>query len=295
MEFWLWVVMGMLVCIVILLLLKIFLLRKAAEEIGAKLARRLRTDTNVCIDIASRDRQMKALAARINTELEGLYRQRRRFLRGDRELKDAVTNLSHDLRTPLTAILGYLELLEEEENSQRTEEYLKQIENRAQVMKQLTEELFSYSMIAGEEEEKREEMDLCRAVEENLLSFAGAMEQRGLVPQPVLPQEPVLRNLDKTAVNRILSNIISNALKYSDGDFYAELKTDGTMIFSNTAKALDSVSAARLFDRFYTLETGRKSTGLGLSIAKLLTERMGGSIDAEYREEKLFIRICFPA
>ena len=105
----------------------------------------------------------------------------------------------------------------------------------------------------------------------------------------------MLRNLDKTAVNRILSNIISNALKYSDGDFYAELQTDGTMIFSNTAKALDSVSAARLFDRFYTLETGRKSTGLGLSIAKLLTERMGGSIDAEYREEKLFIRICFPA
>ena len=231
----------------------------------------------------------------IRDRLEGLYRQRRRFLRGDRELKDAVTNLSHDLRTPLTAILGYLELLEEEENSQRTEEYLKQIENRAQVMKQLTEELFSYSMIAGEEEEKREEMDLCRAVEENLLSFAGAMEQRGIVPQPVLPQEPVLRNLDKTAVNRILSNIISNALKYSDGDFYAELQTDGTMIFSNTAKALDSVSAARLFDRFYTLETGRKSTGLGLSIAKLLTERMGGSIDAEYREEKLFIRICFPA
>ena len=149
---------------------------------------------------------------------------------------------------------------------------------KRQVMKQLTEELFSYSMIAGEEEEKREEMDLCRAVEENLLSFAGAMEQRGIVPQPVLPQEPVLRNLDKTAVNRILSNIISNALKYSDGDFYAELQTDGTMIFSNTAKALDSVSAARLFDRFYTLETGRKSTGLGLSIAKLLTERMGGSL-----------------
>ena len=96
------------------------------------------------------------------------------------------------------------------------------------------------------------------------------------------------------AVSRIFGNIVSNALKYSDGDFFAALDERGTAVFSNSARALDQVSADRLFDRFYTVETGRGSTGLGLSIARLLTERMGGTIQAEYLEERLYITVAFP-
>ena len=293
-EFWLWVVIGILTCMVVGLWIRILLLRKAAGEIGEKFAKRLRTDTNVLIDISSGDRNMKKLAENINTELQNLQRQRHRYLEGDRELKEAVINISHDLRTPLTAVMGYLELLEEEEKTETVQRYLEQIEGRTEVMKQLTEELFSYSIIASEEEERREEVDLRRAFEESLLSFQGAMERRGIIPRLVLPQTPVVRTLDKVSMGRILSNIISNALKYSDGDFTAELRADGNMVFSNSAKTLDAVATARLFDRFYTVETGRNSTGLGLSIAKLLTERMGGKIHAEYQQGRLLIRIAFP-
>ena len=120
------------------------------------------------------------------------------------------------------------------------------------------------------------------------------MGQRGIAPEIFLPEGAVVRALDSSAVSRIFGNIISNALKYSDGDFSVALDRDGTAIFSNAAHALDPVVTAQLFDRFYTVETGRGSTGLGLSIARLLTERMGGTIQAEYREGRLLIAVRFP-
>ena len=89
------------------------------------------------------------------------------------------------------------------------------------------------------------------------------------------------------AINRIFSNIISNALKYSDGDLSVVMDKNGCVTFSNTAHNLNAVTVSRLFDRFYTVESSRNSTGLGLSIAKLLIERMGGTISAQYAEHKL--------
>ena len=99
--------------------------------------------------------------------------------------------------------------------------------------------------------------------------------------------------LDAGAVSRIFSNIISNALKYSDGDFIVAMDEDGNITFANTAHNLDAVTVGRLFDRFYTVEVSRNATGLGLSIAKLLVERMGGTIDAQYEEGQLKISLLF--
>ena len=92
----------------------------------------------------------------------------------------------------------------------------------------------------------------------------------------------------------MFDNILSNAAKYSDGDLTVTLSPDGSVTFSNHASALSRVEAARLFDRFYTVEAARDSTGLGLSIARLLTEKMGGSIDAAYSGGRLTIRVAFP-
>ena len=119
------------------------------------------------------------------------------------------------------------------------------------------------------------------------------MQEKGIQPEIQLPEEPIYRELDAGAVNRIFSNIISNALKYSDGDFSVEMNDDGKIAFSNRAGNLNTVAVGRLFDRFYTVEASRNSTGLGLSIAKLLTERMGGSISAKYQEGRLVIEVWF--
>ena len=239
------------------------------------------------------NRKMRKLAARINAELRLLRKERRCYQQGNQELKDSVTNISHDLRTPLTAICGYLNLLKHEEKSAAVETYLVQIQSGVDVLRGLTEELFRYSIVTSSYELKREKINVVSVLEESLLSFYASMQEKGIQPVISMPEEPVWRMLDISALNRIFSNVIGNALKYSDGDLTVELKENGTIIFSNTAKTLNAVIVGRLFDRFCTVGTSYYATGLGLSIAKILTERMGGHIRAEYRDEMLFITVQF--
>lgn len=287
------VIIGILLLIILALLAKVYFLYQSAREITEALDDRLTTDTNTLIDLSSRDRGMRKLASKLNTQLRFLHQERRRYQQGDLELKEAVTNISHDLRTPLTAISGYLDLLDREPKSEAVSRYLSLIHNRAEVLKNLTEELFRYSVVTSSQELKLERMNVVRALEESLLTFYAAIQAQGIRPEIELPEEPVFRELDEGAVNRVFSNIISNALKYSDGDLSVVMDRDGRITFTNTARKLNAVTAGRLFDRFYTVEASRNSTGLGLSIAKILTERMGGKIDADYRGGKLMIKIDF--
>lgn len=293
MEHLLLIIIGILLLIIFVLCAKVYFLRRSAEEIADAFQDRLTADTNTLIDISSRDRYMRKLASEINVQLRLLRKERHRYQQGDQELKEAVTNISHDLRTPLTAICGYLDLLEREEKSEAVERYLSQIGNRTEALKSLTKELFRYSVVTSTQDLKLECLDMVRALEESLLSFYGVMQEKGIQPEIQFPEEPIYRELDAGSLNRIFSNIISNALKYSDGDFSVTMANDGSITFSNTAKELNAVTVGRLFDRFYTVDAGRNSTGLGLSIAKLLTERMGGKIEAEYELNKLNIVLQF--
>ncbi len=288
-----------LICIIalaaatLLLLIRSVLIDLSLKEIEKGLAARLDEETNTLLDIPGRSRSVRRLAAALNVQLRRLRDERRRFQLGDQELKDAVTNISHDLRTPLTAIFGYVELLKRENPPGAAARYLSQIEDRAEAMKQLTDELLSYS-VASSGEPARRKLDLGRALEESILSFYGTMEQRKLTPEIQITDEPVWRYLDPGEISRIFGNVISNALKYSAGDFSVSMDADGTITFSNTAPQLNAVTVGRLFDRFYTVRDSQNSTGLGLSIARLLTERMGGTIGADYRQGKLFIIVAFP-
>lgn len=294
MVFWLWTAAGAGVCILLVLTIKLYFIRKAAWEIETAFQNRLKSETNALIDISSQDRRMRSLAASINAQLRTLRSQRLRWERGDLELKDAIAGISHDLRTPLTAICGYLDLLEQETLAEPAARYLAQIQNRTEALKELTEELFRYSIAASSQPLVPVPLDLRGALEEALLSFYGAMEQQSITPEIQLPESRVERCLDPSALSRIFSNILGNTLKYSSGDLTVNMDQEGTIAFTNAAAGLTTITAGRLFDRFYTVQTGSSSTGLGLSIAKLLTERMGGSIGAEYREGKLTITLRFP-
>lgn len=291
-----WLLCGALAATALILCVRLYLLQRALDDIAAQLGERLSSDTNNLIFLPTRDAHARKLATELNVQLRQLRRQRQRYENGDRELREAVTNVSHDLRTPLTAICGYLELLDRADKTPEQARYLALIAGRAEAMRQLTEELLRYSVAASLEDDiALEPVDLNAAVEQAVASFYGALVERGITPAVSLPEGRVVRPLNPSSVSRVFGNIIGNALKYSDGDFSAVLREDGTLVFSNSARTLDPVSAARLFDRFYTVETGRGSTGLGLSIAKLLTERMGGAIQAEHRDGRLSITLRFPA
>ncbi|MCM1328781.1 MAG: HAMP domain-containing histidine kinase [Ruminococcus sp.] len=288
------IIIFVLLAAVVLLLIKIFAMKKSAREIAEKLSEKLSEDTNTLIDISSGDGDMRALAEELNIQLKKLREERLRFQQGDAEIKEAVTNISHDLRTPLTAVFGYLDLLEREEKSETAENYLGQIRGRSEAMKQLTEELFRYSIAADGNRLSYEKICLNSVLEESLAEFYGAIVQRGIVPEIEISETRAERFLDKSALKRIFGNIIGNAVKYSGGDFAVRLSEDGTVTFSNTAEGLDKVAVGKLFDRFYTVETAGNSTGLGLSIAKLLAEQMGGSIRADYVGSKVVITVKFP-
>ena len=296
MELLLCILIFLLLAVILILLIKLHLIHKTAEEIRTAFAERTAADadTNTLICISSRDRYLRRLAGEINAQLRCLRRERHRFYQGDLELKEAITNISHDLRTPLTAIHGYLELLDKEQLPGPAAHYFTMIRSRCRVLEQLTEELFLYSVATSVQELSPEWLDLNRALEESLLSSYETLRQRKITPDISLPRRRIRRFLDPGALSRILGNIISNAVKYSDGDFSVTLSEDGSIRFSNSARRLSAVTAGRLFDRFYTVETGRNSTGLGLSIARLLTERMGGSIRAEFSDGRLSIVLLFP-
>lgn len=295
MEVWLWICIGILAVVIMALMRKIYMLKKAAEEIENAFADRLKTDTNTLIDISSGDRSMRRLANAVNRELRKLRAERLRFQQGDTELKHAVTNISHDLRTPLTAICGYLDLLEEEEKPETVERYLAVIRNRSEMLIRLTEELFRYSMIHSKENEMvREPVVINHVLEQSAAAFYTALHERKIIPHIQMPEEKVIRMLDRSALSRVCSNLIHNAIKYSDGDLDITLHRTGELIFTNTAAALDEVHAGKLFDRFYTVETARRSTGLGLAIARNLVEQMNGTINAKYEDGRLSICIFFP-
>ena len=292
MMIWWIVAVAVLAIAVLVLALYLLSLRRAIREVADELEEKLQTDTNTLIAISTGDRAVRALAARINTQLRALRRERLRLQNGDAQLKAAVTNVSHDLRTPLTAICGYLDLLEQEPHSENSRRYLAVIRERTDTMRALTEELLQYSVITSAPDTlNREAVSVNDILEQSLAGFYGVFSGRGIAPVIQMPEQPVIRMLDAAALRRVFGNILSNAAKYSDGDLTVKLTPEGTVTFANHAHGLGRVQAERLFDRFFTVESASGSTGLGLSIARQLTEKMGGQITAEYKDESLCVRV----
>ena len=184
-----WLICAALAALALVLLLRLYLLQKSLDDITGQLGERLLSDTNSPIFLPTRDPHARRLAGELNVQLRELRRLRQRYENGDRELKEAVTNVSHDLRTPLTAICGYLELLDKGDKTPDQARYLALISGRAEAMRQLTGELLRYSVAASlEDGPALERVDLNGAVEEAVASLYGALAAGGITPTVSLPE-----------------------------------------------------------------------------------------------------------
>ena len=285
-------VYGLLGIIIIVLCLKIYLMKRSARDIANEFADRLQTDTNTLIYISSHDKDMRYLSDSINKQLRILRKEHLQYYQGNTELKNAITNISHDLRTPLTAIAGNLYMIERTDDISEIREYIGAIEERTEAMKQLTEELFRYSIIVSDDSEAvTEEVFVNQVLAESVSSFYPVLTEKGITPQIHITDNRIVRNISRSYLTRVFSNLLNNAVKYSDGDLEITLSDSGEITFTNTAKELSAVEVEQLFDRFYTVEAAHHSTGLGLSIARTLVERMGGTITAGYSDNRLTIKI----
>ena len=281
-----------LVFIILVLLGYLISFQNSLQEIADGLEEKLHTDTNTLVSISSGNRRLRLFAEQINRLLRELRREQLNLHNGNQELKTAITNISHDLRTPLTAIGGYLDLLEVENVNDNAKKYLNVIRERTNAMCSLTEELFHYSVLALQDEGLHiEQVCINDILEQSLAGFYGVFTDKKILPDIRMPAMRIMRKLDKESVRRVFDNILSNAARYSDGDLAVRLFTDGRILFSNHAAKLSSVEVEKLFERFYTVQSAGNSTGLGLSIARLLTARMKGDITAWYKDGQLYIQI----
>lgn len=286
-----------LICVVCIV--KIFLMNKSIKNIAKDLEKILNEDTNNLISISTENKQIKKIANNLNVELKKLRKEKMQYENGSEELKRTITNISHDIRTPLTAISGYIELLEKESNEsisknkyEERKKYIEIIKRKTNELVELTEQLFNFSTtIDTYNKLEKEKCCINDVLEESLAEYYETFQKEKILPIIKLCKEKVYKKLNKRALTRVFDNILSNIIKYSDGEITVILERDGKIIFSNKAKKLDTTSVQKIFDRYFTVENAKKSTGVGLSIAKQLVELNDGNIEAKYIDGNLVIEI----
>ncbi len=286
------IIVIILLCICIMLIVKIYFLKKTIKEIDNSFDYILKSDTNNIISVTSEDADLKQLANTLNNELKDLRGKQLQYENGNQELKRLITDISHDLRTPLTAINGYIELLGEEQLNEKQKEYVKIIDNKTNELTSLTEQLRDLSV--GMDLERKYKKETCcinDLLEETIASYYNSFKEKNIVPNINICEKKIYKNIDKDMIIRVFENLISNIIKYSDSNCNIILQDDGKIYFINKASKLDVTTVRKIFDRYYTVENMKKYSGLGLSIAKQLVEMNGGTITAKYIKGELYIEI----
>lgn len=271
-------------------------LRQAKNQLEA--AKKKETGTRITLD--SPNRAAEALFVSINELLDLRGAEEADYRRQERALRQQIANVSHDLRTPLTSILGYLQLLEDETLSEEErKQYLAVVKGRARTLQELIGAFYDLSRIEGGEYPlEREQVDLYRVLSELAAEFYGDFQRAGMAVDVDLARElpPVWG--DSGAVLRILTNLVGNALKHGSNFLTIRLYRDGDHLvtsFANDGSGLTQEDVAHIFDRFYTADKTRsdQNTGLGMSIVRALARQMGHEASAELRDGVFTARVLW--
>ncbi|CAH0120460.1 MULTISPECIES: sensor histidine kinase KdpD [unclassified Paenibacillus] len=234
----------------------------------------------------------RQLIRHINEVLRQIERITEEKNKSETARKQLVSNISHDLRTPLTSLLGYVEMLDTDENLQKEEqaEYIRIVHHKARTLYELAEQFFELSRLeAGEEPLHRERINVSETVRQILFSYYEDFKARHLEPSLDLPDADAFAVADRRALTRILTNLIANSLRHgAGGDRFGvrvrdEADNVAVEVWDN-GKGIPAPELDRIWSRMYTLGPSRNKalhgSGLGLHIVKQLVERMGGGIDA---------------
>lgn len=250
------------------------------------------------LDISLIDKDLEKLAGILN---QYNIRQRQAVagvLRNEEYLKESVANISHDLRTPLTVILGHLQLLQKENLESSQAQRVKVIFSKAEKMKELVETFYDLSILEEQQTvPEKEKFNISNMLINLITENAVALEKENILPEINLPDYSIYVYSDKNMVERILQNLLTNAIKYSVGTIKITLmeKENNNIIFTIENPMSDSseIDCNRLFDRFYTGDKSRHngSTGLGLAVVKTLIAILGGNIVAKVHANSLIITL----
>lgn len=290
------------IIIILSLLLIIFLTqllftRKQIKNITEQLRSYNMGKTNKKIDITILDKGIENIASEINNLIDLHAQSNIEKKSAERELRQAVANMSHDIRTPLTSILGYIQLIESHEvTKEEKKEYLAVAKDRTKRLQILLNDFFELSIIESVDHSlKFENLKMNSIVEETVMNLYDQFNERQIVPNIQIPQEKISIIADESAVKRVVENLTINAIKYSSANVAITLEKNNSnisLIIGNDVKSLTEKDVELFFDRFYTADQTRsgKGTGLGLSIAKSLIEKMNGKLSAELKDGWLYMK-----
>ena len=288
---------GALIIICIILILMLVMYRRQIDSICRQLRvhRTEESGTDIWLDY------IQGPFGKLQKELNEYIRERRdersRFSKTEKSWQQMIANVSHDIRTPITSISGYFQLLNETEDPEKRQEYVKIIQGRLKEFQAMLEDFFAYS--ASVSDDKKYEIDSCnltRCVSETLFLYYDDIEKKLGTVNLDFPEKDVYVYAEEATLKRVLQNIIRNAINHGNGGFKVRLNhISGSVLLSieNTTEERLPENPEDVFERTYRSDPARskKGTGLGLCIAKELTEKIGGSINAVCIGDDTF-RIC---
>lgn len=275
--------------------IKLFSYKRQIRDITNQIRAFKERKTNKKISTQIVDKDIEELALRINEYLELYKRNEQEKIIFENTLKQGIANMSHDLRTPLTSIIGYLKLLQNDEIDKK--EALDILKNKTNKLNVLVNDFFELASIESEDYElDMTKVNLTNVVRDEILSFYEAFQSKGLEPKINILDKPIFIMSDMDSLERIIDNLISNTLKYAEKDIEINLEESNDKVIlkiSNICTSIDEKDVLHMFDRFYMADKVRKGqgAGLGLSIVRSLMEKMDGLITSRCEQNRLSI-IC---
>lgn len=249
---------------------------------------------NRIIKQCSPQREMEGLLSSLNHALDQIRQERISYEEREREFQRQLEDISHDLRTPLTAIQGYLKLIDQENLCSEEKEYLEVIRRRSAHLQHLINQFYEFTtLLSGNYKMEIRRIDLCRMCREQLLGYYQQLEAAGMEVQVRIPEKPAFIQADENAVSRIIDNLLQNAVRYAKHRLEIEIKEieitetrkEIILICTNDADDITEETVRQMFHRFSTGNHARSQggTGLGLAISRKLAEQMGGAMTVESR------------
>ncbi len=286
--------MIVLILAVVCLSWRLFLLRRSLRRTARELSRITDDlEENRILRLSAPQREMEELLAVINQNLIAIRTQRRVYRTKERQLREQVENISHDLRTPLTAILGYLKLIHRESLTAQDQEYLAIAVRKSHALERLITQFYELSRVSAEDFSlKVAELDGGRILKECVLEQYALFEKAQKKLCLAVPDQKLFVYADQEALERIITNLLQNGIRYAKSTLHISVRPADeehavALIFQNDIEAAQRIGdPARLFDRFYMQEESRSKggSGLGLTISRHLAQGMGGNLEASYEE-----------
>lgn len=293
-------IIGLLSAILIIVIINLILKKREINKITLDLKRLNREGKTEKLRLGVPNKNIENLIIEINKLIDDKKEKEAIYKEKDMELRDAIANMSHDLRTPLTSIMGYIYLLNDENlKEDEKREYLKIIEKRASVLNGLITNFYGLSRVQADQYEiTLEPIKLEIVLGEIIAAFYETLYEKFGEPEIEIEEGLNIVLGDKESLNRIFTNLIENIIKHGEGDVKISLRKEKNNIiieFSNKAEALEAKDINRIFEKFFTRDRMRtgQNTGLGLAIVKLLVEKQGQKIEAKKVGNRLVINIIW--